>query len=205
MVPRAGSAAALRRSLARRSRQIDLGFGFVEIGKYADAGERILTSRGAAARLVRTSATFCWNEPLASAAAMPPAASISRNSAQAARQSWSVKSSTAPEPAAGSATLARWDSSRRTSWVLRAMRRAKRSGNPSAAVNGKTVIASAPPSAAANAAIVARRIFTCGSRRAIIRQAVSAETNAGSGASPHASSTRAHNFRSARNFAMVRN
>ena len=85
------------------------------------------------------------------------------------------------------------------------MRRAKRSGNPSAAVNGRAVIASAPPKVAAKAAIVARRIFTCGSRRASMRQAVSAETKAGAGASPHAVSTRAHNFRKLRNFAMVRN
>ena len=67
--------------------------------------------------------------------------------------------------------------------MLRAMRRANASGKPSAAVNGSTVIASAPPRAAANTAMVARRMFTCGSRRVSMRHAVSAETNAGAGAS----------------------
>ena len=41
----------------------------------------------------------------------------------------------------------RCDSSCRIGWVLRAMRRAKSSGAPSAASNGSTVIASAPPTA----------------------------------------------------------
>ena len=71
-------------------------------------------------------------------AGAPPAASISWNSAQAARQSFSVRSSMPPEPAAGSATLATLDSSISRSWVLRATRRAKRSGRPSAEVNGST-------------------------------------------------------------------
>ena len=131
---------------------------------------------------------------------MPPAASISWNNAQAVRQSWSVKSSTLPEPADGSATLARCDFSSRTSCVLRAMRRAKRSGNPSAAVNGRTVIASAPPNAAAKAAmrgaedihlrIAPRQHPPCGLGRDESR----------AGASPHAVSTRAHSFRSAAEF-----
>ncbi len=66
------------------------------------------------------------------------------------------------------------------------MRRANRSGSPSAAVNGNTVIASAPPRAAAKTAMVARRMFTCGSRRVIMRHAVSAATNTGFGARPQA-------------------
>ena len=89
-----------------------------------------------------------------------------------------------PEPAVGSATLARLDSSSSSNCVLRAMRRAKRSGNPIAAVNGSTVIASAPPMPAENAAMVVRSMFTYGSRRVIIRHAVSAETKAGAGAEP---------------------
>ena len=60
--------------------------------------------------------------------------------------------------------------------MLRAMRRAKRSGRPIAAVNGSTVTASAPPSPAANTATVERRMFTYGSRRVIMRHAVSAAT-----------------------------
>ena len=148
---------------------------------------------------------FCWINPASNAGQAPPAFSISWNSAQAARQSCSVRSSMPPEPAAGSATLARLDSSSRMSCVLRAMRRAKPSGRPSAAVNGSTVIASAPPRPAANTAMVARSMFTYGSRRVIMRQAVSAEMKAGSGCSPQASSTAPTVSASARNFAMVRN
>jgi hypothetical protein len=72
-------------------------------------------------------------------------------------------------------------------------------------VKGSTPMASAPPSPAATTAMVARSMFTCGSRLVIVRHAVSAEIKTGSGARPDASSTRAHSFRSARNFAMVRN
>ena len=46
------------------------------------------------------------------------------------------------------------------SWVLRAMRRAKRSGRPSGAVCGSTVMLSAPPTPAAKTAMVARSMFT---------------------------------------------
>ena len=74
-----------------------------------------------------------------------------------------------------------------------------------AEVKGRAVIASAPPSPAANTAIVVRRMFTAGSRRVIIRHAVSAATKAGTGVRPQACSTRAQSFRMARNFAMVRN
>src|SRR6266478_2334297 len=108
-------------------------------------------------------------------------------------------------PAAGSATLARFDSSNRISCVLQAMRRAKWSGNPIAAVCGTTVMLPAPPGPAAATATVARSMFTNGSRCVIMRHAVSAAMNTGAGVSPQASSTRAHNLRSARNFAVVRN
>ena len=60
--------------------------------------------------------------------------------------------------------------------MLRAMRRAKRSGSPSAAVNGSTSTASAPPTPAEKVAMVVRSMFTYGSRFVIMRQAVSAET-----------------------------
>ena len=114
----------------------------------------------AAWRAARTAATFCWIMPCSSAAHAPPARSISWNWVQAARQSCSVMSSTPPAPAAGSVTRARFDSSSRTSWVLRAIRRANRSGRPSAMVNGSTVMASAPPRPAATTAMVARNMFT---------------------------------------------
>ena len=65
-----------------------------------------------------------------------------------------------PEPAAGSDTLARLDSSSSTSWVLRAARRANASGKPSASVCGSTVMLLAPPRPAEKVAIVARSMFT---------------------------------------------
>jgi hypothetical protein len=91
---------------------------------------------------------------------LPSPFSISRNSVHAASQSACVRLSMPPEPAAGSDTFDRLDSSRRTSCVLRATRRANASGNPSASVWGSTVIASAPASPAAKLAIVARSMFT---------------------------------------------
>ena len=66
--------------------------------------------------------------------------------------------------------------------------------------------ASAPPTAPENAAMLLRSMFTRGSRRVIMRHAVSADTiGAASGSSPQACSTRAHSCRNARNLAMVRN
>ncbi len=64
------------------------------------------------------------------------------------RKAASVSASMAPEPAAGSATRWMLASSMRMVCVLRAMRRANASGTPSAALNGSTVMASAPPTAA---------------------------------------------------------
>ena len=66
----------------------------------------------------------------------------------------------APEPAAGSETFARFDSSSKMSCVLRATRRANASGRPSAAVCGSTVTLSAPATPAAVTAIVVRSMFT---------------------------------------------
>ena len=60
--------------------------------------------------------------------------------------------------------------------MLRATRRARRSGSPIASVNGKAQIASTPPTPAAVTAIVVRSMFTYGSRCVIMRQAVSAAT-----------------------------
>ena len=91
---------------------------------------------------------------------MPPAFSISWNSDQAASHSSCVRLSMPPEPAAGSDTLARLDSSSKMSCVLRATRRAKASGSPSASVCGSTVTALAPARPAANVAMVARSMFT---------------------------------------------
>jgi len=159
----------------------------------------------ACSRCARTAAILPWINPRSSAIQTPPAASISWNCSQAAAHSLLVMSSSAPEPATGSATLARFDSSSRMSCVLRAMRRAWRSGRPSAAVCGSTVMLSAPPSPAAATATVLRSMFTAGSRRVSMRQAVSAATWVGCGASPQASSMRDHNLRSARSLAMVMN
>ena len=67
----------------------------------------------------------------------------------------------------------RFDSSCSTSWVLRAMRRARPSDGPIAASNGCTVTAvGATATPAAKQAAVVRSMFTHGSRRVIIRVAV---------------------------------
>ena len=70
---------------------------------------------------------------------------------------------------------------------------------------GSTVMALAPPRPAENVAMVERNMFTSVSRWVSMRQAVSAAMKIGFGVRPQACSTRAHNSRSARNFAMVRN
>ena len=113
-----------------------------------------------ASRAARVAATLRWIRFCSRETNPPPAFSISRNSDHAASQSCCVSFSMPPEPAAGSDTLPRLDSSSSTSCVLRATRRANGSGNPSASVCGNTVIASAPPSPAENVAIVARSMFT---------------------------------------------
>ena len=79
------------------------------------------------------------------------------------RASSSVSRSTYHEPPAGSMTRATWDSSASTDWVLRASRRPRSLGTAADRASwGSTVIASAPPTAAAKQAIVARSMFTAG-------------------------------------------
>ena len=97
------------------------------------------------------------------------------------------------------------DSSASTTWVLRATRRLKSLGSPQAVSNGKTVIASAPPTAAAKVEMVPRRIFTYGSSRVISRQEVTASWRAPrlSAETPKTSPIRAQHIRKARNRPMV--
>jgi len=138
---------------------------------------------------------------------MPPAASIAWNASQAFAASWSVRLSTYQEPPAGSLTRPMFDSSAASSWVLRAIRRLKSSGRPTAVSNGSVVIASAPPTAAENVAIVPRSRFTYGSSLVIMRQEVTACCTAPRDAdgTPETSPIRAHRRRSARRRAIVRN
>ena len=100
-----------------------------------------------------------------------------------------------------------WDSSASRAWVLRAMRRENVVGRPTAASNGSTVTASAPPVAAPKQARVVRSMFTQGSRRVIIDADVTACwacPRAASG-TPDSSVTRDQSRRAARSLAMVRN
>ena len=100
-------------------------------GKIAGAGERVLAAwrcglraLGAYGRDLRLDQALLRARPQT-----PPAFSISWNSVQArCAELASVRASMPPEPAAGSATLARLDSSSRTSCVLRATRRANAIG-----------------------------------------------------------------------------
>ena len=177
----------------------------MQIGKGVGAGEQSLPRATAFCRSARTAATFFWIAPDCSAAQAPPAFSMSWNIDQAAAQSSSVSASIAPEPAAGSATRARFDSSRSTSCVLRAARRANASGRPSGAVCGSTVIASAPPKPAAATAIGgAEHVHVRIAPRHHPPRRLGGEMT-GFGVSPQAASTRAQSFRTARNLAMVRN
>jgi hypothetical protein len=72
----------------------------------------------------------------------------------------SVSDSTYQEPPAGSITRPRLDSSAAMTWVLRAILRENELGRPAAWSNGRTVMASAPPVAAPNVAMVARSMLT---------------------------------------------
>ncbi len=103
------------------------------------------------------------------------------------------------------------DSSSSSSWVLRAMRRAKRRlpypgirlRSRRRRVHEHGVGAA---HAAANAATVVRNMFTHGSRWAIIGSEVMACTVAApASAAPTTSATRAHSSRAARSFAIVMN
>ncbi len=69
------------------------------------------------------------SSPDSSAASAPPDRSMPVKMSHAAWASWSVRDSTYHEPAAGSLTRARLDSSCRIDWVLRASRRPKSSGS----------------------------------------------------------------------------
>lgn len=103
-----------------------------------------------------------------------------------------------PRPPAGSSTLPTCDSSKSSSWVLRAIRRAKPAAVPGkppgiATSNGCTSTVSAPPTPAPKAASVQRSMFTHGSRWVIIGSDVSACTTAAPPpGSPTTSATRAH-------------
>ena len=119
----------------------------------------------------------------------------------------SVSDSTYQEPPAGSSTRARWPSSTSRFWVLRAIRREKASGRPSAASNGCTVTTSAPPTPAAKQATVVRSRFTHGSCFVVITDEVTAccrwpRTSADA---PLTSPTRSHSRRAARSAAIVVN
>ena len=84
-------------------------------------------------RSARVAATLRWIRPLLERRRRAAGLSRSPGTATTPRaQSCAVRSSMPPAPAAGSVTFARFDSSSRMSCVLRAMRRAKRSGRPSA-------------------------------------------------------------------------
>ena len=136
---------------------------------------------------------------------MPPSFSIAWNSLHALSQSASVRASTAPEPQAGSATKSRWLSAIMTSCVLRAIRRAKASARPWATVCGSTETELAPPTPAAKAAIVLRRMLVSGSPAVIMRYEVSAWIEAAAGGIEHSSWILAHSFRNALILAIDRN
>ncbi len=141
-----------------------------QVGELGDAGDRLASAGDIAPRAA------CGSPPPAPAASPGAAPPASRRGARppgpATRPSWPAPRSAArrtscrrPDRARGQAAL----SSSRTSWVLRAMRRASGEGRPSAWSNGSTVMLPAPPAAAANAATVPRRMFTCGSTRVNMR------------------------------------
>ena len=88
--------------------------------------------------------------------------------------------------------------------MLRAIRRPKASGTPRRMSKGSTVIASAPPTPAANPATVVRSRFTEGSWRVVIGSDVTAWTAAGAAGSvaPDSRPIRVQSTRAARSFAM---
>ncbi len=120
-------------------------------------------------------------------------------------QSASVSASMAPEPAAGSATRWRFDSSIRMVCVLRAMRRAKASGSAERRAEGQhRHRVGAADSSGERRDGAAHDVPV---RIALGHHAPGGlgADEGGRGVSPQASSMRAHNFRKPRNLAMVRN
>ncbi len=87
-------------------------------------------SASASARSALVSAMRSATVPAASATTIPPPCSSSWKAPQARWARSSVSDSTYQAPPAGSATAPTWDSAARTTEVLRASRREKRSGSP---------------------------------------------------------------------------
>ena len=112
------------------------GSALTPSGPSSGKAETPVSSRAPVATALRRACNVrsrrAWKVPLATAFAMPPSASIAWKISQALRARSSVSFSTYQLPPAGSTTRPRPLSSISTSWVLRAMRRAKASGRPSA-------------------------------------------------------------------------
>ena len=146
--------------------------------------------------------------PESSAAARPPARSISVNQSQAACGELVGERLDVPG-AAGRVEhpgQVRLLDQQRSGCCGRSGGRRRRAG-PSAASNGSTVTASAPPTPAAKQATVVRSMFTHGSRCVIITDEVTAccRWPRASGDAPLTSPTRSHSRRAARSLAMVGN
>ena len=117
-----------------------------------------------AQRAAWVAATRRSTVPTSTARRKPPADSISWKTSQARSASCSVRRSTYHEPPAASITRVTFDSRASTAWVLRASRRPSSLGGAATNVSwGRTVMASAPPTAAAKQATVDRTMLTAAS------------------------------------------
>ena len=140
-VPEAAAASTLMRSASKPAAQryAEPGSGPSADGTLSSAlGNSLTPMIGArrwsmsASRAARVAAMRSSTMPASTAARKPPAASTSWKTFQARSASSSVSRSTYHDPPAGSITLATFDSSSRTVWVLRASRGrqvARRSSN----------------------------------------------------------------------------
>src|SRR5580693_3525782 len=167
---------------------------FGEVGKFVDAGDR-----GPAMRDVVGASRSCFGDPVGNVGTSidEPAAGLDGLELLPSPLG-QLFGEVFDEPRPGSSTRPTCDSSRSSSWVLRAIRRAKLLAVPGkppgmATSNGNTSTVSAPPTPAPKAASVVRSMFTQGSRWVIIGSDVSACTTAPPpSGSPTTSATRAH-------------
>ena len=163
-------------------------------------------------RWARSAAIDAATSPLAITAQMPPDASISPNRSQAACAVLRVRSSRYQLPPAGSMTDPIRLSWRRINCVLAATRHPRPLDAGPAVIEskGRTVMASTPPLAAPKVAVVARSMFTHGSRALSIAVEVTACRRIGNpstmvSTTPHALRIRVQQMRSARHLAVTPN
>ena len=133
----------------------------VQIRIFAGAGERVLAARGDWLARCRARRRHCaGSAPCSSAARRRPLPRSPETAPRRRRRAWRSDPRCRRSRRPGRRPLAKFDSSSRRAGCCARRGARKRSGRPSAAVCGSTVMLSAPPRPAAETAMVVRSMFT---------------------------------------------